>query len=51
VEHTWLRLEDISIHGNGYFYFIEKNSDEVAGVVLDWIEKNVDKKKGKRRDD
>jgi pimeloyl-ACP methyl ester carboxylesterase len=42
VEHTWLRLEEIGIRGNGHFYFIEKNSDEVAGVVLDWIEEHVE---------
>jgi pimeloyl-ACP methyl ester carboxylesterase len=41
VKHTWLRLENIGIKGNGHFMFIEKNSDQVAGVVLNWIEKNV----------
>lgn len=41
VPHTWLKLESIGIRGNGHFMFIEKNSDEVAGVVLKWIEKNV----------
>jgi pimeloyl-ACP methyl ester carboxylesterase len=42
VEHTWLKLQDTGIHGNGHFMFIEKNSDEVAGVVLDWIENHVE---------
>jgi pimeloyl-ACP methyl ester carboxylesterase len=42
VGHTWLKLQDIGIHGNGHFMFIEKNSDEVAGVVLDWIESHVE---------
>jgi len=41
VKHTWLKLEDIGIHGNGHFMFIEKNSDQIAGVVLKWIERNV----------
>jgi hypothetical protein len=37
VEHTWIRLEQIGIHGNGHFDFIEDNSDRVAEVVRDWI--------------
>lgn len=41
VKHTWLKLEDIGIHGNGHFMFIEKNSDKIAGVVLKWIERHV----------
>jgi pimeloyl-ACP methyl ester carboxylesterase len=45
VPHTWLKLQDIGIKGNGHFMFIEKNSDQVAGVVLKWIEKNVKKSK------
>ncbi len=41
VPHTWLKLENIGIRGNGHFHVHRKNSDEVAGVVLKWIEKNV----------
>jgi pimeloyl-ACP methyl ester carboxylesterase len=41
VPHTWLKLQSIGIQGNGHFMFIEKNSDQVAGVVQKWIEKNV----------
>lgn len=41
VNHTWTRLEDIGIEGNGHFYFIEKNSKQVADVVLDWISENI----------
>jgi len=37
VSYKWVHLQDIGIEGNGHFMFIEKNSDEVAGVVLDWI--------------
>jgi pimeloyl-ACP methyl ester carboxylesterase len=48
VEHTWIRLEQIGIHGNGHFHFIEKNSNRVAGVVRDWIEDHV---KGDRERD
>ena len=31
---TWIRLDNIGIHGNSHFMFIEENSDQVAGVVL-----------------
>ena len=38
---TAIQLADIGIHGNGHMMMIEKNSDQVAGVVYDWLEKNV----------
>jgi pimeloyl-ACP methyl ester carboxylesterase len=41
VEHTWIRLEEIGIRGNGHFYFIEENSDEVAGVIRKWLATHV----------
>ncbi|MFN0168506.1 MAG: alpha/beta hydrolase [Bryobacteraceae bacterium] len=41
VDHTWLKLQDSGIQGNGHFMFIEENSDEVAAVVLKWIEENL----------
>jgi hypothetical protein len=50
VEHTWIRLEQIGIHGNGHFDFIEDNSDQVAGVVREWIENHVEKRAKERRD-
>ena len=41
---TWLKLQDIGINGNGHFMFVEKNSDRIAGVVLDWIQQHVQQK-------
>jgi pimeloyl-ACP methyl ester carboxylesterase len=41
VNFTWIRLQNIGIHGNSHFMFIEQNSDQVAGVVLDWIERHA----------
>jgi len=41
VNFNWIRLQNIGIHGNAHFMFIEQNSDQVAGVVLDWIETHV----------
>ncbi|KAK1141910.1 hypothetical protein N8T08_008423 [Aspergillus melleus] len=37
VEH--MQLGELGIHGNGHMVFLEKNSDEVAGVIQKWIEK------------
>jgi pimeloyl-ACP methyl ester carboxylesterase len=37
----FVKLEDIGIFGNGHLLAIEKNSDEIAGVVQDWLRSNV----------
>lgn len=34
-----LKLVDVGIHGNGHLQFMEKNSDEIAGVLEKWIRK------------
>ncbi len=36
VEH--LRLEDNGIHGNGHAMMLETNSDEIAGLIANWID-------------
>ncbi|CAG8960528.1 hypothetical protein HYFRA_00008248 [Hymenoscyphus fraxineus] len=41
VHAEWLRLGEVGIHGNGHLFFLEKNSDEIAGVLDEWIRKNV----------
>lgn len=41
VKHTWLRLEDAGIHGNGHMVMLEKNSMEIAGAIGKWMEGNV----------
>jgi pimeloyl-ACP methyl ester carboxylesterase len=33
-------LADIGIRGNGHMLMLEKNSDEIAGVVARWLERN-----------
>lgn len=38
VEHDFVRLEEIGIHGNGHFFIVEQNSNEIADVVLDWLQ-------------
>ena len=37
VEH--LRLEEHGLHGNGHMMMLERNSDEVAGLLAGWIER------------
>jgi hypothetical protein len=35
-------LGDMGIHGNGHSMMLEKNSDEVANLVAEWIESNLE---------
>lgn len=39
TEH--LILSEKGVHGNGHLMFMEKNSDEIAGLVREWIEKQA----------
>lgn len=41
VDVTHIRLETNGIHGNGHMMIMERNSDEVAGVVENWVESRV----------
>ena len=41
VKHEFVRLPEIGIRGNGHMMMLEKNSDEVAGVLVRWTQKNV----------
>lgn len=38
---THFRLEEHGIGGNGHMMMLEKNSDRIAGLVLDWIARKV----------
>ena len=40
---TLINLPDLGITGNGHMMFFEKNSDDIAKVVVDWIQKHVKK--------
>lgn len=42
VANEYIQLADLGIHGNGHMMMLEKNSDEVAGVIADWLAKAVD---------
>ncbi len=39
VDVTFINLADLGIRGNGHMMMLEKNSDEVARVIADWLEK------------
>jgi len=41
VDSDFVRLPDIGIHGNSHYLMLEKNSDQIAGVVADWLSKRV----------
>jgi pimeloyl-ACP methyl ester carboxylesterase len=41
VEHDFIRLEDLGIRGNGHMMMLEKNSDEIALVIAEWIERKM----------
>jgi pimeloyl-ACP methyl ester carboxylesterase len=52
VHATWIKLEDIGIHGNGHMMMLEKNNMEIAAVMSRWLEKTLpsaaNSKNGKR---
>ena len=41
VPNTFIRLTDRNIRGNGHMMMIENNSDEIARVMADWLDKAV----------
>ncbi len=40
VHPTFIRLADVGIRGNGHMMMEEKNSDQIAGVIAGWLDKN-----------
>lgn len=41
VKHTFVRLPEIGIHGNGHMMMLEKNNMQIAALLRGWVEKNV----------
>lgn len=37
VKHTFVRLADRGIKGNGHMMMLEKNNQEIAAVMADWL--------------
>jgi len=36
-----IRLADVGVHGNGHMMMLEKNSDDIARVMREWLLKTV----------
>ena len=49
VPNTFIRLGDVGIRGNGHMMMLEKNSDDIAGVIEDWLMKTLAKKQAASR--
>jgi pimeloyl-ACP methyl ester carboxylesterase len=41
VEVSFVKLADIGLRGNGHMMMMEKNSDAIAQVIVDWLDKQV----------
>ncbi len=41
VKHTYIRLADRGIHGNGHMMMLEKNNLKIAAVIDDWLKTAV----------
>jgi pimeloyl-ACP methyl ester carboxylesterase len=41
VPVTFIKLAELGIHGNGHMMMLEKNSDDIAKVITDWLAKAV----------
>ncbi len=39
VRVTWIKLENVGIHGNGHMMMLEKNNLEIAAVMSRWVAK------------
>jgi pimeloyl-ACP methyl ester carboxylesterase len=41
VKVDYVKLADIGLRGNGHMMMMEKNSDAIAQVIVEWLAKNV----------
>jgi pimeloyl-ACP methyl ester carboxylesterase len=41
VANTFIHLADAGIHGNGHMMMLEKDSDAIAGVIGNWLDKTL----------
>ena len=41
VHPTWINLGEVGIHGNGHMMMLEKNSLQIADVIVKWLAKSV----------
>jgi pimeloyl-ACP methyl ester carboxylesterase len=45
VQASWIKLADRGIHGNSHVMMLEKNSKQIAAVIIAWTNKAVTGKK------
>ncbi len=38
---TWISLGAVGVHGNGHMMMLEKNSDDIAGIIARWLDTAV----------
>ena len=43
VNVTYTRLAEAGIHGNGHMMMLEKNNDQIAAVMMKWLDETVRK--------
>jgi pimeloyl-ACP methyl ester carboxylesterase len=41
VQHEFVRLPELHIHGNGHMMMLEKNNLEIASFIAGWAQKNI----------
>ncbi len=41
VKHSFVRLPEVGIKGNGHMMMLEKNNLQIAALLRSWIEKNI----------
>ena len=41
VHLTWMKLDEIGIHGNGHMMMLEKNNMEIAAAMSRWLDKKL----------
>ena len=41
VDISYVKLADIGLRGNGHMMMMEKNSDAIAQVIVEWLDKNI----------
>ncbi len=41
VDVSFVKLAEIGLRGNGHMMMMEKNSDAIAQVIVEWLDKNV----------
>ena len=42
-DSTWIHLPEIGIRGNSHAMMNEDNSDEIADLILDWLDRHFQK--------